>query len=106
MDINISLDVNSSFELIRSFFKGDSIILSLLTSFFLATVRVIYSGGGLSEIIFEGIMCGCLTLISVSIIEYFGISNQFTVSIGGFIGFMGANKISSWINRFISGKIS
>ncbi|WP_175561582.1 phage holin, lambda family [Vibrio aerogenes] len=106
LDILNTLDIKGHIGLIKAFFKSDSVFLSLSASFFLASLRIIYSGGNLSDIILEGTMCSCLTLISLSVIELTGISNQFTVSIGGFIGFMGVKKISSWINRFISKKIS
>jgi len=100
------MDKNNLINVIKEFIYGDSILLGVFISFFMAVIRTIYSGGGFLEMILEGIMCGCLTLVSVSVMNFVGMSNQLTISVGGFIGFMGVKKISDWINKFISKKIS
>ncbi|CAG9000781.1 MAG: hypothetical protein CENE_02788 [Candidatus Celerinatantimonas neptuna] len=96
------MDINNFYDSLKGLLKGDSILLSLFISIFMAVLRIIYSGGSFLEMVLEGMLCGCLTLISVSLISFMGVSSHLTVPIGGFIGFMGVKKISHWINKIIS----
>ncbi|CAG9295185.1 phage holin, lambda family [Celerinatantimonas diazotrophica] len=96
------MDINTLYSFFKGLLKGDSILFSLFISIFMAALRIIYSGGSFLEIILEGMLCGCLTLIAVSLINFMGVSSHLTVSIGGFIGFMGVKKINYWINKIIS----
>lgn len=95
------MDINNIYDSFKGLLKGDSILFSLFISIFIGVLRTIYSGGGFLEMLLEGMLCGCLTLISVSLINFIGISTHLTVSIGGFIGFMGVKKINYWINKII-----
>ena len=100
------MDIHNIINTIKIATRGDSVFFGVFISFFMALLRMIYSGRNIIETILEGGICGCLTFISVSLMSYFGVSSQLTVSVGGFIGFMGVKKISFWINRIIMKRIS
>lgn len=100
------MDIHNIFNALKSAVRGDSVFFGVFISFFMALLRMIYSGRSIIETLLEGGICGCLTLISVSLMNYFGVSSQLTVSVGGFIGFMGVKKISFWINHIIMKRIS
>ena len=100
------MDINSIINAAKGAIRGDSVFFGVFISFFMAILRMIYSGRGIIETLLEGGICGCLTFIYVSLMNYFGVSSQLTVSVGGFIGFMGVKKISFWINRIIMKKLN
>lgn len=101
----MTVDINNIVNAVKSVARGDSVFFGVFISVFMALLRMIYSGRNIIETLLEGGICGCLTFVSVSLMNYLGVSSQLTVSVGGFIGFMGVKKISFWINRIIMKRI-
>lgn len=55
--------------------------------------RGIHGGGRPLKSILEAVLCGCLTLALVPVLEYFGLSQNLAVSVGAAVGFLGTEWI-------------
>ncbi|SDC30609.1 phage holin, lambda family [Acinetobacter boissieri] len=101
----MSFDESQFFDLLRSWWHGDVPIGGVVMAIIMATLRMSYSGETWKATIVEALLCGALTLTAVSAMNYLGISKDVTVAIGGFIGFLGANKIKVIVNKLLSKKL-
>lgn len=97
-------NVNIS-EIIKSWLHDDAPIGGVLMAFSMAILRMIYAGETKGKTFIEGFLCGALTLTASSAMNYFNMPNNLTVAIGGFIGFVGVRKISSYISIYFEGKL-
>lgn len=73
-------------------------------AFVMAILRMIYSGETRGKTFIEGFLCGALTLTTSSAMNYFNVPSNLNVAIGGFIGFIGVRKISSYISIYLKSK--
>ncbi|MGK2972438.1 phage holin, lambda family [Pseudomonas aeruginosa] len=69
-------------------------------SFVVALTRVIYGGGTRRQALLEGALCGGLALTIISGFEFFGVPQSMATFIGGWIGFLGVEKIRDLADRY------
>lgn len=100
------MDISSVIVVAKDLFKGDSLLTGMLVSVVISTLRVVSKGGGKLEVLLEAMLCGCLTFVSYSLMNYLGVSDELTVTVGGVIGFMGVQKVRFFIDKAISSKVS
>lgn len=76
-----------------------AIIVSLL--------RVLYDAKETSKrrIFFEALICGALSLVASSLIEWMAWPPSLSVAAGGTIGFLGVTAIRELVTRFIGRKV-
>jgi lambda family phage holin len=74
-------------------------------AFVVALVRGVAAGGKPMKSILEAILCGCLTLALVPVLDYFGLSQSLAVAIGASIAFLGTewfrDRVDAIARRFI-----
>ena len=58
-------------------------------AFVVALVRALHAGGRPAKSILEAVLCGCLTLALMPILQYFGLPMDLSVAAGGSIAFLG-----------------
>lgn len=58
-----------------------------------AVVRGLQAGGKPLQTVLEAVLCGCLTLASMPVLEYFGFGQKLAVAVGASIGFLGTEWI-------------
>jgi lambda family phage holin len=58
-----------------------------------AVVRGMQAGGKPLNTCLEAILCGCLTLASMPVLEYFGLGQKLAVAVGAAVGFLGTEWI-------------
>lgn len=58
-----------------------------------AVVRGVQHGGKPVKTALEAVLCGCLTLASMPVLEFFGLGQNMAVAIGAGIGFLGTEWI-------------
>lgn len=49
-------------------------------------------------------MCGALALSTYSALDYFDVQKVPTIDIGGFFGFVGVNKLSSFLSGYVGNR--
>lgn len=76
-----------------------AVIVSLL--------RVMYDAKETSKqrIIFEALICGALSLVASSLIEWMAWPSSLSVAAGGSIGFLGVTAIRELVTRFLGRKV-
>lgn len=69
-------------------------------------LRVLYDGKETSKrrIIFESLICGSLSLVASSVIEWMAWPPSLSIAAGGTIGFLGVTAIRELVTRFIGRK--
>lgn len=55
----------------------------------IALVRALHAGGRPMKSFLEAVLCGCLTLALVPVLDYFGMGQQLAVAGGASIAFLG-----------------
>lgn len=58
-----------------------------------ALVRGLQGGGKPIKSVLEAVLCGCLTLALVPVLEYFGLNQKLAVTVGAAVGFLGTEWI-------------
>ncbi|WP_181454288.1 phage holin, lambda family [Halomonas sp. SL1] len=58
-------------------------------AFTLALVRALHAGGKPVKSILEAVMCGCMTLAMMPVLNHFGLSQNLAVAIGAALAFLG-----------------
>ncbi|MDW5376825.1 phage holin, lambda family [Halomonas sp. HP20-15] len=58
-------------------------------AFLVALVRALYAGGKPFKALLEAILCGCLTLALVPVLNHFGLSPDLAVAFGAAVAFLG-----------------
>ncbi|EAR1890863.1 phage holin, lambda family [Salmonella enterica] len=91
-------------ELFQSWWRGDVPIGGVVMAIVVAFFRMVYNGSSWKETLFEGLLCGSLTLTAVSALDYFDVPKSLTIAIGGTIGFIGVKKISTIISTYFSNR--
>jgi lambda family phage holin len=80
-------------------------IYAAALAFVVALVRGVHAGGKPMKSILEAILCGCLTLALVPVLDYFGINQNLAVAIGASIAFLGTewfrDRVDAIARRFI-----
>ncbi|HHX0995468.1 TPA: phage holin, lambda family [Pseudomonas aeruginosa] len=74
-------------------------------SFVMAAIRIIYGGGTRRQAILEGAICGCLTVTLISGLEFFGLPQSLSTFVGGWVGFLGVEKIRALADRYANFKL-
>lgn len=82
------------------------VLLSVLLAVVIALLRVVYDKEETSavRIGLEAVLCGALAVVGASGVEAMGLDQNWTVFIGGVIGFVGSQSIRSFANTFIDRK--
>jgi len=80
------------YELLQSWWRGDTPVGAVLLAVVMAGLRIAYSGGGWKKMLLEGLLCGALTLTAASGLEYLSIPKTLSIGIGGGIGFIGVEQ--------------
>lgn len=91
-------------EVLRLWWQEGITLNGILMSITIAVLRMMYSGASWTATVFEGLLCGALSMTAVSTMDYFNIPKDLTVAIGGFIGFIGVKKVSLLINHILDKK--
>lgn len=91
-------------DVIKSWWRGDVPIGGVLMAIFVSIIRMQYSGQPKGKTLMEGLLCGALTLTAVSAMGFFHVPKNMTISIGGFIGFVGVKKLSDSISKYLSAR--
>ena len=58
-------------------------------AFMVALVRALHAGGKPFKSLLEAVLCGCLTLALLPVLNYFGLSPDLAVAIGAAVAFLG-----------------
>lgn len=58
-------------------------------SFLVALVRALHAGGKPVKSLLEAVLCGCLTLALVPVLNHFGLSPDLAVAFGAAVAFLG-----------------
>ena len=66
---------------------------------------IIYGGGTRRQALLEGALCGGLALTIISGFEFFGVPQSMATFIGGWIGFLGVEKIRDLADRYAGIKL-
>lgn len=83
-------------------------VLSAILAVFTAVLRVIYDRQETSviRILLESVLCGTLAVIAGSGIQAMGLDQDWTLFVGGMIGFVGSQGIRTYANMLVKSKIS
>ncbi|MGV8546744.1 phage holin, lambda family, partial [Pseudomonas aeruginosa] len=71
-----------------------------MRSWAMAIDRTIYGGGTRSQALWQGALCGGPALTVISWFEFFGVPQSMAPFIGGWIGFLGVEKIRDLAERY------
>ena len=71
----------------------------------ISALRIIYGGGTRKAAILESLLCGFITLASLSGLELLGIPQSAAGIIGGMVGLLGVDKIRAYADRFTGFKL-
>lgn len=64
-------------------------LYAALLAFVVALVRALHAGGKPVKSLLEALLCGCLTLALVPVLNHFGLSPDLAVAFGAGIAFLG-----------------
>lgn len=81
------------------------VLYAALLSAGMAALRIIYGGGTRRQMLVEGAICGGLTLTIISGLEFFGLPQTLSTFVGGWVGFLGVEKIRALADRFTDFKL-
>ena len=81
------------------------LIGAALLSAAMAVLRITYGGGTRRQMLVEGAICGGLTLTMISGLEFFGLPQSMSTFVGGWVGFLGVEKIRVIADRFTDFKL-
>lgn len=71
----------------------------------IAFVRVIHGGGKVAQAIIGGIMCGLLSMALINGAGLLGLSDNYSLFVGGLVGFIGADTLRDAAIRLLGKKI-
>ncbi|SDB54329.1 phage holin, lambda family [Pseudomonas sp. NFACC13-1] len=71
----------------------------------MAVLRITYGGGTRRQMIVEGAICGGLALTIISGLEFFSLPQSMATFVGGWVGFLGVEKIRSIADRVTDFKL-
>lgn len=90
------------YALLLSWWRGDTPVGAVLLAVFMAGLRIAYGGGGWKKVLFEGLLCGALTLTAASSLEYLTLPKNLSIAIGGGIGFIGVEQLRKLLISVLS----
>lgn len=75
-------------------------------AFIIAILRILYDAKETRKVrmLLEGLICGGLTLCASYSLEWIGVAQSLSVTIGGAIGFVGVTKIREFAFRYFTRK--
>lgn len=76
-----------------------------LLSALMAVLRITYGGGTRRQMLVEGAICGGLTVTIISGLEFFGLPQTMSTFVGGWVGFLGVEKIRTIADRYLGTKL-
>lgn len=76
-------------------------LYAALMAFVVSLARGLQSGGRPIKSLLEAIICGCLTLAFVPVLDHFGLSQSLAVALGAAIAFLGTEWIRERAEQFI-----
>ena len=91
-------------ELLQGWWRGETPLGAVLMAFFMAAIRIAYTGGGWKKMMLEGLLCGALTLTFASGLEYLEWPKSLSIAIGGGVGFIGVDAIRAFAMKFIGNR--
>ena len=71
----------------------------------MAVLRITYGGGSRRQMLVEGAICGGLTVTMISGLEFFGLPQTMSTFVGGWVGFLGVEKIRTLADRYLGTKL-
>lgn len=71
----------------------------------MAGLRITYGGGTRRQVLVEGAICGGLTLTMISGLEFFGLPQSMSTFVGGWVGFLGVEKVRTIADRVTDFKL-
>ncbi|MDD1150391.1 phage holin, lambda family [Pseudomonas sp. TNT2022 ID357] len=99
-------DKPDTWALVLAWLSQHSPVLgAALLSATMAVLRIIYGGGTRRQMLVEGAICGGLTLTIISGLEFFGLPQTLSTFVGGWVGFLGVEKIRTIADRFTDFKL-
>lgn len=81
------------------------LVYAAVLSCVLATARYVYTGGSLRRGLFEGFICGLITLATSNGLSLFGIPLETAPFFGGVIGLIGADTVRGLLKRYTNRKV-
>jgi len=66
-------------------------LYAALLAFVVALVRALHAGGRPVKSLLEALLCGCLTLALVPVLDYLGLNRDLAVAIGAGVAFLGVD---------------
>lgn len=87
-------------------FLSDPLWQGVIMSVTVTLLRIMYDAKETSKrrIIFEALICGSLSLVASSLIEWMAWPPSLSVAAGGTIGFLGVTTIRELVTRFLGRK--
>ena len=85
--------------------QNSQILYAAALSCAMAVLRITYGGGTRRQMIVEGAICGGLALTIISGLEFFSLPQSMATFVGGWVGFLGGEKIRSMADRVTDGKL-
>lgn len=71
----------------------------------MAVLRITYGGGNRRQMLVEGAIFGGLTLTMISGLEFFGLPQSMATFVGGWVGFLGVEKVRVIADRITDFKL-
>lgn len=75
-------------------------------AFLVALVRGMQAGGKPVKSLLEAVLCGCLTLALVPVLDHFGLSQNLAVAVGAAVAFLGTEWIRERASSILDGLTS
>ena len=82
--------------------ENRSLYVAVIITMILSTSRSVQRKSRIDWV--EAIICGALTIAASSILEYFKLPMQFSIFIGGVIGFKGSRWVETKLDEFIKNR--
>lgn len=75
-------------------------------AFVVALARGLQAGGKPLKTLLEAILCGCLTLALVPVLDHFGLSQNLSVALGAAVAFLGTEWIRDHAKMIVESLLS
>lgn len=85
--------------------KYSPILYAAALSCAMAVLQITYGGGTRRQMIVEGAICGGLALTIISGLEFFSLPQSMATFVGGWLGFLGVEKIRTIADRVTEYKL-
>ena len=71
----------------------------------MAVLRTVYGGGCWRCALLEGCICGLVTLALVPLLEWFGLPQSMATFAGGWVGFLGVEKLRVVADKLVMRRV-